>query len=161
MYHSQKSSRKENYMKSAQNVPKLFVVFALAAVLGCGQVVAQQTTAFTYQGQLRDGGTNANGAYTMIFKLYDAVTNGNQLAGSITNSVTLGNGLFSVSLDFGSNTFDGNRRWLEIKVEGDTLAPRVGITPVPYALFAAKAGSLTQNGTIAAGTISATKVILA
>jgi hypothetical protein len=27
----------------------------------------QGSTAFTYQGQLHDSGTNANGAYTMIF----------------------------------------------------------------------------------------------
>ena len=38
---------------------------------------AQGTTAFAYQGQLRAGGTNADGTYTMIFKLCDASTNGN------------------------------------------------------------------------------------
>jgi hypothetical protein len=58
---------------------KLRYFFALMMLLaGNNHVAAQGTTAFTYQGQLRDGGTNANGAYTMIFKLYDAVTSGNQ-----------------------------------------------------------------------------------
>ncbi len=104
------------------------------------QATAQSTTAFTYQGQLRDGGTNANGTYTMTFKLYDAITNGNQIGIAITNSPTLGNGLFSVNLDFGTGVFDGSARWLDITVakgsNTETLTPRVSITPVPYALYA-------------------------
>ena len=53
----------------------LFVALALLStlILQPSTAFAQGTTTFTYQGQLRDGGTNANGAYTMIFKLYDAV----------------------------------------------------------------------------------------
>jgi hypothetical protein len=46
----------------------------LALLAGIYQATAQGTTAFTYQGQLHDGGTNANGSYTMMFKLYDAGT---------------------------------------------------------------------------------------
>lgn len=42
----------------------LFILLALLA--GIHQADAQGTTAFTYQGQLRDTGTNANGTYTMI-----------------------------------------------------------------------------------------------
>ena len=61
----------------------------LAMFAGIHHAAAQGTTAFTYQGQLRDGGTNANGAYTMIFKLYDASTNGNQIGTTITNNLTL------------------------------------------------------------------------
>src|SRR5205807_1790263 len=78
--------------------------------------VGQGTSAFTYQGQLRDGGTNAKGTYTMIFKLYDAVTSGNQIGSDITNSPTLGNGLFSVNLDFGAGAFNGSGRWLDITI---------------------------------------------
>ena len=130
-------------------IQNLFILLALLA--GSHQVAAQGTTAFTYQGQLRDGGTNANGAYTMIFKLYDAVTIGNQVGTAITNSPTLANGLFSVNLDFG-NVFDGNARWLDITVQSgtnaaETLTPRVQVLPVPYAQFAAVAATVT-NGAI-------------
>ncbi len=61
---------------------------AIFFLVGIHQAAAQGTTAFTYQGQLHDGGTNANGAYTMIFKLYDAVTSGNQIGSTITTSPT-------------------------------------------------------------------------
>jgi hypothetical protein len=118
---------------------------------GVDQAAAQGTTAFTYQGQLRDGGTNANGVYTMIFKLYDAYTNGNQIGAPITNSPGLFNGLFSVNLDFGAGAFNGNARWLGITVTNgpttQTLWPRVQVLPSPYALYAAVAATVT-NGAI-------------
>ena len=64
---------------------KLIKTFLLTACvltiwLTAPQSHAQGTTAFTYQGQLRDGGTNANGTYTMTFKLYDAVSAGGSRA---------------------------------------------------------------------------------
>ena len=67
---------------------KYFLPWILALSIGCtlSNALAQQTTAFTYQGQLRDGGTNANGAYSMVFKLYDAGTNGNQIGSAISNN---------------------------------------------------------------------------
>src|SRR3989442_6969414 len=95
-------------------IQNLFMMLALLA--GINRAAAQGTTAFTYQGQLRDGGTNANGTYTMIFKLYDAATVGNQIGTAITNSPALANGLFTVNLDFGAGAFNGNGRWLDITV---------------------------------------------
>jgi len=113
------------------------------------QSVAQGTTAFTYQGQLRDGGTNANGAYTMIFKLYDALASGNQIGTTLTNSPTLFNGLFTVNLDFGAGAFNGSARWLDITITNgpttQTLSPRVQVLPSPYAQFAAVAATVTNN----------------
>jgi hypothetical protein len=72
---------------------------------------AQGTTAFTYQGQLRDNGTNANGPYTMIFNLYDSASSGNLIGGPITASPTLANGFFTVNLDFGAGVFNGSARF--------------------------------------------------
>jgi hypothetical protein len=73
---------------------KLHLLSIMAAMCaGIGPVTAQDTTAFTYQGQLRDGGAYANGAYTMIFRLYDADTNGSQIGPAITNNLNLFNGL--------------------------------------------------------------------
>ena len=138
---------------------QLLIVLALFA--GAHRADAQGTTAFTYQGQLRDGGTNAYGAYTMIFKLYDASTNGNQVGVAITNSPTLFNGLFSVNLDFGAGAFNGNARWLDITVTNgpttQTLWPRVQVLPSPYALFAAVAGTVT-NGAITGAQLATNSV---
>src|SRR6266567_3518778 len=126
-------------------IKNLFKMLALLA--GINQAAAQGTTAFTYQGQLHDGGTNANGTYSMTFKLYDAVSGGIQIGGDITTSPTLANGLFSVNLDFGAGAFNGGARWLDITVAGDTLTPRVQVLSTPYTLFAATAATVT-NGAI-------------
>jgi hypothetical protein len=132
---------------------------------------SQGATAFTYQGQLRDGGTNANGAYTMFFALYDANTNGDQIGSTIATSPTLANGLFSVSLDFGAAAFNGGARWLDITVSNDvaeTLSPRVPVLPAPYAQFAAVAATVTNGasttaqlatGAVADANISATTTL--
>jgi hypothetical protein len=123
-----------------------FTILALLFVLGVqlSPALAQESTAFTYQGQLHDGSTNANGAYTMIFALYSAPSGGNQIGGSSTNQLTLVNGLFTVNLDFG-NAFDGHARWLDITVTNggvtQTLTPRVQLLPAPYAQFATAAGN--------------------
>jgi hypothetical protein len=125
-------------------------------------VFAQGATAFTYQGQLRDTGTNANGTYTLIFSIYNAATGGSQIGGNLTNSLTLSNGFFTVNLDFGTGIFTGSARWLDINVDGQELSPRVQVLATPYALFAASAATVT-NGAItsvqlAASSINATNI---
>jgi trimeric autotransporter adhesin len=123
----------------------------LAAIsLSALSLRAQGTTAFTYQGQLHDSGTNANGSYTMIFKLYDAASGGNLIGAASTNALTLANGLFTVNLDFGANAFTGGARWLDITAviggTSQTLTPRVALLPAPYAIYANTAGSLIGGG---------------
>src|SRR5688572_17854435 len=118
------------------------VLSSLIGMFCClSTTLAQQSTAFTYQGQLRDGGTNANGMYAFTFHLYDAPTNGSPVGSAITNTPFLVNGLFSADLDFGAGAFDGGERWLEITARSgtniETLIPRVQILPSPYAIFAA------------------------
>lgn len=100
-------------------------------------------TAFTYQGRLNSGSTPANGSFDLVFALYDATTAGGQVGNSLTNTATpVTNGLFTVTLDFGSSAFDGSARWLQIGVRTNgsgaftTLAPRQPLTPVPYAIAA-------------------------
>ena len=139
---------------------KLHYYFIILAVLvGVHHAAAQSTTAFTYQGQLHDGGTNVNGAYTMIYKLYDSVSSGNQIGSAITNRPTLANGLFTVNLDFGAGAFNGNARWLGITITNggvtQTLSPRVQVLPVPYALYAASA-NVAATATTATTASSAT-----
>jgi hypothetical protein len=107
-----------------------------------------QGTAFGYQGRLNDGEGLANGIYEFEFSLYDDGTAGRRVAGPITRApVTISNGFFSVTLDFGDGTvFSGPPRWLEISVRTSgggaftTLAPRQQITASPYSITA---GNLT------------------
>jgi len=67
-----------------------------------------QGTAFTYQGRLNDNGAAANANYDLRFTIYDAITNGAAQSAPLTSAPTaVSNGLFSVTLDFGSGVFPG------------------------------------------------------
>ncbi len=138
------------------------IVITVLLALAAGVALAQTPlgTAFTYQGQLQNGGSPENGSCDLQFTLFDAATGGSQIGGTLTRSgVAISNGLFTVTLDFGTGAFGGNARWLEIAVacpSGSgftTLAPRQELTPSPNAVFAATAAvssdaaTLTGNGT--------------
>src|SRR6516164_8794031 len=76
-----------------------------------------QGTAFTYQGQLKDGGAPANGSYDLTFALFKVDSGDPQVGPTLTNpAVQVSNGLFTVTLDF-DDQFNGNPRWLEIGVQ--------------------------------------------
>lgn len=111
-------------------------------------LIAADAQSFTYQGSLRDGGTPANGAYNMVFRLFAVPSGGTALQSdpaSGTVAVSVVNGLFTRELSFSPSHFIGADRWLEIVVNGVTLTPRVKLNRTPYALFADKApwGGLT------------------
>lgn len=113
-----------------------------------------QTTQFTYQGFLTDGGNPANGVYDLQFKLFSALSAGAQQGTTVSlEDVPASNGIFKVTLDFGAPAFPGADRFLEISVRPGistgayiTLAPRQQLTSSPYAirtLSAAAADSLS------------------
>lgn len=120
-------------------------LLSLATLLLPPAPASAQGTAFTYQGRLNDGGTLASGTYDLRFTLYDEAGGGVQRGGPLTNAVAVsGDGLFTVTLDFGADVFNGAPRWLEIGVRThgagafSTLAPRQAITPSPYAIMAGR-----------------------
>jgi hypothetical protein len=96
-------------------------------------------TAITYQGHLRQAGEPFTGTLaTLRFQLFDGAGPGSlPVTGSIELvDVAVLDGLVTVDLDFGLLAFNGADRWLEITVDGITLAPRQRVAPAPYALFA-------------------------
>src|ERR1700679_4370365 len=94
-----------------------------AAAIHSAQTLHAQGTAFMYQGRLTDGGSPANGIYDLRFGVFDAMTNGNAVSGSLTNfSVPASNGLFAVTLVFGTNIFTGPDRWLDVSVRATDAA---------------------------------------
>jgi hypothetical protein len=99
-----------------------------------------QTTAFTYQGSLQNGGTPANGSYDFEFALFSAVSGGGQLGTTQTlSAVAVANGIFTVTLNFGEQ-FPGANRFLEVRVRTagggafTPLTPRQQINSGPYAV---------------------------
>src|SRR5438445_11452168 len=138
---------------------KLFGLLALTLLATLNSQLATgfaQGTAFTYQGRLNDGGAPANGSYDLTFTLLNVSSGAGTMAGPVTNSaVGASNGLFTVTLDFGSGAFPGADRFLEIGVRTNgsgaftALSPRQKITSAPHAITA---GNVT--GAVAASQLS-------
>lgn len=114
--------------------------------------LAAQTSAFTYQGRLDDGGAPANGRYDFIVTDFDAATGGSSTTFNLVTNIGVTNGLFTLSLDLTALTFPGADRWLEISVRTNgtggftPLNPRQRVTSAPYAIRAASAGSVAASG---------------
>ena len=134
-----------------------------------------QTSTFTYQGRLTDGGTPASGPYDFQFTLWDAPSGGNQVpdgtpASTLTrDDMMVGNGIFSVQLDFGAVSFPGADRFLQISVRQGAntgaytpLTPRQQLTSTPYAIRAASADTATTatNNVLKAGDTMTGELIL-
>ena len=123
----------------------LTLLLLLLILLAEGAALAQ-TTAFTYQGRLTDGGTPANGNYDLQFALWDSASSGSQIGSTQTvNIVPVSSGIFTVTLDFGANAFPGANRFLEISARPTgassfiLLSPRQPITSTPYAVRSSNA----------------------
>ena len=131
-------------------VPSIIAVIAAALMSITLALSAPLGTAFTYQGTLSRSGQPAKGVFDLQFTLYTDPTRGLPTAGPQTvEDMRITDGLFTTSVDFGKNVYDGTEYWLEVGVrEGsDTglftpLAPRQLLTPAPYALHAREAASV-------------------
>lgn len=109
-------------------------------------ITATVGTTFTYQGFLSESGSPANGTYNFIFVLFDALTSGGQVGGTIVKTgETVSDGYFTVELNFG-DVFDGTALWLDLQVQGagdpsyTALTPRQPLNATPYALYASDVG---------------------
>jgi len=119
--------------------------------VGPMRIEATLGTMFSFQGRLMDNGRPANGTYDFRFRLYDAQNGGHSVGALVyRNNIPVRNGLFSVTLDFGTVAFTGDARWLQVEVRPGTsggaytvLTPRQPIYAVPYAL------SLRPGATVA------------
>jgi hypothetical protein len=145
----------DTIMKMKQILVLAVALYTLFTVL---DAAFAQGTAFTYQGQLQEKDSLANGSYDLKLRLYDAITNGDLVAGPLTNFATaVSNGLFTVTIDF-SNVFDGAILWLDIGVRTNGAAnfallnPRQQLTPAPYAIFANTSSNV--SGTVSAGQLN-------
>ena len=123
----------------------LLLLVAGAALGGLTQEALAIPTGLQHQGRLLDGdGVGLEGDHVLGFSLFEAQTGGAALWSEILEvgfdagyySLTLGG---STSLD--DSLFSGGPLWLELTVDGETLAPRQTLGSVPTALRAASAES--------------------
>lgn len=137
-----------------------------------------QGSNFTYQGQINLNDAPLNDTADFEFTLWDAAAAGNMIgAAAEISDIDVVGGLFTTDLDFGVDAFNGEARWLEIRVASPsgsnaftTLSPRQPLTAAPYAiqtrgLFVDAAGNVgigKSNPTAALdvnGTVTATAFV--
>ena len=142
------------------------LVVAFTAILMCATSALAQSSSFTYQGRLTDGGTAANGNYDLQFGLFDSLSGGAQVGSTQSlNTVAVSNGVFTVTLDFGASAFNGASRFLEISARPTggsftLLSPRQPITSTPYAVRSSSAANAdaATNATNATTATNATQL---
>ena len=88
-------------------------------------------TTFTYQAQLKQAGAPIDGLADFKFSLWTLEAAGSQVGGTIgILNVSVDNGPFAVTLDFGAGAFIGDPRWLQIEARypagGDIVLIRSG-----------------------------------
>jgi len=138
----------------------------LVLALASAGMVCAQSTAFTYQGRLTDGGAPANTNYDLQFTLWDSAVAGTQQPQPAPATLTKTNvgvtgGVFSVLLDFGVSAFPGADRFLEVGVRPGggsvaftLLAPRQQISSTPYALRTLKATAADSLSSACVGCVT-------
>ena len=121
----------------------LLAAAGIAAASMASTASAQVDTTFTYQGSLEDAGSPVGTPVAMTFRLFDAEVGGT-LVGSVFETVTPDDGVFSVDLDFGTGPFTlNNELWLEIEVESTVL----GRQKLHAAPFASNTRGINVSGT--------------
>ena len=177
--------------RSPINPLPLLLVLALAPLASPAQPSPKPPGQISYQGFLTDANslplaTNAPRNYTVIFRIYDASTGGNEKWAE-QQVVTVDRGYFTVMLGNG-NSIDSNftndltsvfsgpsasDRYLGMTVSGlsspdSEIAPRLRLLATPYSLLAANVagsgsasvGSLTASGSATVGgTMTASNLV--
>jgi hypothetical protein len=147
---------------SALRQARLIAVTAGAIVMLGTAVVPAQTTTFTYQGKLTDGGGAATGVFDFQFRLFDAAVSGMQVGPMLSHDdVPVANGVFTVPLDFGPAAFAGPNRFLEIAVRAGAstggfthLAPLHALTAAPYSIRSVAAGTADNLSAACSGCVT-------
>lgn len=135
----------------------LMILFTLMLLVTGVAHAGPVSSGFTYQGQLILDDRAVTGTADFQFYLHDAETGGSMVGGGLQyNAVNVDLGVFTVILNWGTANFDGNERWLEIRVrhpndptnaeQFTVLGPRQQLTVVPYAIHALNGGGGGGSG---------------
>ena len=125
-----------------------------ALVLGVGLALLAPAAAhaqgapgtISFKARLGDNGTPVTGAHDFLFRIYDAASGGAMLWEEPEASLTVTDGV--VVHELGGTTAltpafaGGGKVYLEIRMDGTLMEPRVAIASVPYALRSRDANTL-------------------
>jgi len=111
-------------------------------LLTASAVAASVPSQMNVQGRLLNAGSPMTGSHAAVFTIYD-----DPAAGSVlwteSSSLSVQGGIFDATIGSVSplpaTLFDAQPRWLEVTVDGNTLAPRVRLTTNAYAFRAQRA----------------------
>lgn len=115
----------------------IFVALGSISTISHAQTIG---SAFSYQGELIDNGSPANGDYDFGVDLYMTEIGGLAVITDTHDDVPVENGLFNLEIDFGDVVYeDSDQYYIELRVApsvgGATavLSPRTKLLAVPYA----------------------------
>jgi len=138
-------------------------MLAVIVILAVTVSVATATVPhmINYQGHLTsDSGEPISATLPMTFAIYSSLSDGILLWTETQTDVEVDSGAFSVILGvtdpIHDSIFSGDRRWLEIMVDGETITPRTRLISVPYSqrvstIDGASGGTISDNVTIQSG----------
>src|SRR5262245_38997342 len=91
---------------------------------------ASAQTAFTYKGSLVVGGVAVTGTYDFQFTLYTAASGGSVVGTTLTRpSVSVSSGVYTVSLDFGANSFASPPLFMQVAYRKSGTTPYTLLLP--------------------------------
>lgn len=100
----------------------------IALALLSPSALAQTTTAFTYQGELKDNGQLANGSYDILLRVYTQPTGGSLVSNSCQNDVPVVNGRFTATADALGVLAPGSTYYVEVRARRHTTGVDCGTT---------------------------------
>ena len=136
-------------MKNRKTVRTVLLAAALGLTPLAAPVLAQNATTKTYQGRLDVSGQPYSGTADLRFTLWTAQSGGEQVPGTSANTLLgtdIVEGLLTAPLDFGSQAFNGQPRFVQVEVRTPawdgtgtepaytTLDPRQAVTAAPHSL---------------------------
>ncbi len=136
------------------------IASVLALIAGSSTALAQVGTAFTYQGQLKSAGSNVNSATDMQFSLWTLAVGGTQVGTTLTQTnVSVAQGLFTTTVDFGVNPYTNNQAlYLQIAVRNPAgtgsyvpMGSRQQLTAAPFSM-ATRGINVDASGNVGIGT---------
>jgi hypothetical protein len=114
----------------------LFCLVVLLHAVFDARAQTAQSQYVTLQARLVHNGEPVDGPRDLSFVLYSAATGGTQLSGAYpTPAWPVVDGLFTVELPF-TNAVAGSQVWIEVRVDGTPVLPRLQIAAAPIAQFA-------------------------